>query len=103
MTLEYLQAAAALALVLALIGLVAMLARRFGLAGQAAIRRGSRRLSVLESLALDPKTRLVLIQRDGAEHLLAIAGTGVTVIERDLAAAPRPPAAPSAPPRPNDP
>lgn len=70
----------ALAAVLGLIGLLALVARlRLGsgtLAGA-----GRRRLAVVESTALDGRTRLVLVRRDDREHLIAIHPAGVTTIE----------------------
>ncbi len=60
---------------LALIGGAALLARRFGMLnarppGQA------RRLSVQESLMLDPRRRLVLVRLDDADHLLLLSASG---------------------------
>jgi flagellar protein FliO/FliZ len=70
----------ALAAVIALIGLLALLARfRLGAAGVAAL--GKRRVSVLESTAIDGRTRLVLLRRDDREHLIAVHPGGVTTIE----------------------
>jgi flagellar protein FliO/FliZ len=63
--------AAALALTLGLIGLCAVLARRYGpntlLRLQA---KSARRLSIVESLVLDPSRRLVLVRFDDQERLL---------------------------------
>ena len=76
----YLRFVLALVFVLALIGLVAWLARRFGLAGAVALPRGRRRrLSVMESLAVDGKRRLVLVRRDNVEHLILL-GTGPDIV-----------------------
>lgn len=80
----YARFALALIFVLALIGVLTALARRFGLGGLAHARRGgARRLGILEVLAVDGKRRLVLIRRDDTEHLLLIGGEGDVVIERD--------------------
>jgi len=85
----YLRFVAALALVLALIGLVAWLARRFGLAGKLprASARG-RRLGVVEFAAIGPRHRLALIRRDDVEHLVLLGPAGDVVIERAIAAEP---------------
>jgi flagellar protein FliO/FliZ len=70
----------ALAAVLGLIGLLALVARmRLG-AGTLG-GGGKRRLAVVESTALDGRTRLVLVRRDDREHLIAIHPAGVTTIE----------------------
>jgi flagellar protein FliO/FliZ len=63
---------AALAAVLALIWLAARAARLSGLAPRGGI---SRRLSLVETLALDQRRRLYLLRCDGRE-LLVLAGGG---------------------------
>ena len=69
----YLRFAMALGLVIALILILAWAARRAGLGGITAKPAGrKRRLAVVEVLTLDPKRRLVLLRRDGTEHLLIL-------------------------------
>lgn len=72
----YFQFVAALALVLGLIGALAWLVRRSGVAGSlmpSAARKGEgRRLGVVEVLPLDPRRKLVLVRCDGREHLLLL-------------------------------
>jgi flagellar protein FliO/FliZ len=83
----------ALAFVVALIGLLAWLARRFGLAGRVGAAKAGRRLAVVESAALDGKRRLVLVRRDDTEHLILIGAETALVVESGIAApaaAPRP-------------
>jgi flagellar protein FliO/FliZ len=71
----------ALVFVLALIGLVAWLMRRFG----PAMRLGrAGRLGLVETIALDSRRRLVLVRRDKVEHLLMIGGAGDLVIESGI-------------------
>ena len=87
----YLRAVLSLAFVLGLLLTLAWVVRRFNLAGALAapgsLARGkARRLSVVETLSLDTKRRLVLIRRDGAEHLLVLGPAGETVIETGIAA-----------------
>ena len=84
---NYLRFLAALVLVIGLIGTVAWVARRFGLAGRlpSLKRRGERRLGVIEYMALDPKTRLVLVRRDDTQHLLLLGAAGPVVVERGIA------------------
>lgn len=82
---DYLRFVAALVLVLGLIGLAAWAVRRLGLAGRLAITgRGSRRIGVVETAVLGPKHRLVLVRRDGVEHLVLLAPTGNVVVERGI-------------------
>ncbi len=77
---EPLQFVFALAAVLALIGLLAVAARRFGLAG-AVSRSSGRRLAIVEAMALDGRRRLVLLRRDDLEHLIILGPSGETVVE----------------------
>ncbi len=69
----YLRFLLALVLVLALIGGLAWAARRFGFGGQLTPNRGkSPRLSVVEVKVLDSRRKLVLLRRDGCEHLVLL-------------------------------
>ncbi|PTS88970.1 MULTISPECIES: flagellar biosynthetic protein FliO [unclassified Caulobacter] len=88
--LELLRATAALAVTLGLIGLAAVGLRRFGPDALARLvtARQIRRLKVVETLALDPTRRLVLIDLDGEERLMLL-GEG-----RLLDWAPRPEGSP---------
>jgi flagellar protein FliO/FliZ len=84
---DYAQFLFALIFVLGLIGLAAYLLRRFGPGGavQARARRGGPpRLSLIDTLPLDPRRRLVLIRRDGKEHLLLLGAQSDTVVETDI-------------------
>lgn len=83
---DIMKAVLALIFVLGLIGLCVLAARRFGLGGlRAAPRFGQdRRLGVVETLALDPRRRLVLMRRDGVEHLVILGPAGETVVERGI-------------------
>ncbi|MDB5536499.1 MAG: hypothetical protein JWQ65_1374 [Devosia sp.] len=50
------------------------------------IARGrNRRLSVVDSLALDPKRQLLIIRRDNVEHLILTGGPADVVIEAGIA------------------
>jgi len=63
-----------LAIVLGLIGLLVVAVRRFGPESlrQLQVGRGERRLSVIESLTLDPSRRLVLVRIDKEEKLILL-------------------------------
>ncbi len=74
----------ALAFVVLLILACAYVARRLGLGGRLATS-GGRRLAILEVLPLDGKRRLVLLKRDGVEHLLLLGINSDLVIERGSA------------------
>ncbi|MDY0882669.1 flagellar biosynthetic protein FliO [Dongia soli] len=78
---SYLRFILALLLVLGLLALAAWLLRRSGYG----TRLGrSRRLAAVESLTLGPRHRLMLIRRDGIEHLLLLGPHGDIVVERNI-------------------
>lgn len=85
---DYFRFVLALAFVLALIGLMAWLARRFGFGVPPRLPGQARRLKVVESLAVDARRRLVLVRRDTTEHLLLLGGANELTIETGI----RPPA-----------
>ena len=73
----------ALLAVLGMIGGLALLAKRFGLA-QTLQGRADRRLRLVETLALDAKRRAAILSCDGREHLVILDAAGVTLIERNF-------------------
>lgn len=85
----YLRFFLALVAVLALIGMLAWLARRYGLGGAMATQRGRvRRLGIVEVLPIDARRRLVLVRRDGVEHLILTGATHDLVVETGIPAPP---------------
>jgi len=76
---------AALLLVVGLILALAWTARRLGFMGRLAATGGRRRLAIVEVLPLDARRRLVLLKRDGVEHLLLLGQHSDIVIERGSA------------------
>lgn len=120
---SYLYAVLALIFVLALLGLFYLVMRRLGIGGALPRARGERRLRLLEVLPVDAKRRLVLLRRDGREHLVLLgpesdlliesldedeqgtAGDFDAMLERGAPPAPRPAAAktPTASPGPREP
>jgi len=82
---DVIRAGATLVFVLALVGLVAWLMRRFG----PAMRMGrAGRLGVIETIVLDNRRRLVLIRRDKVEHLVLLGSAGDLIIETGIDTAP---------------
>lgn len=84
----YLNFLLALIFVIGLIGVTAWAYRRFVMGRGFAPRFGTgrnARLEVVEVRALDPRRRLVLIRRDGTEHLLLLGPNSETVVERGIA------------------
>lgn len=96
---DYLRFVFALVFVLGLIGVCAFAARRFGLVpGAPKAQGGATRLTVLESVAVDARRRLVLVRRDDKEHLILVSPNTEVVVERGIKAQPRPVASPEAAP-----
>lgn len=82
---SYLRFVLALAFVLGLIGLLAMLAKRFNLGFPTPMRTGrDRRLAVVEVAPIDSRRRLVLLRRDGVEHLVLLGPGQDMVIETGI-------------------
>ena len=78
---SYLYAVLALVFVLALLGLFYLVMRRLGIGGALPRTRGERRLRVVEGLPVDAKRRLVLLRRDGREHLVLLGPESDLLIE----------------------
>jgi flagellar protein FliO/FliZ len=80
----------ALVFVLALIGLLAWIARRYGvLRGTVRPAAGQRRLEVIEVVPIDSKRRLLLLRRDDTEHLILMSPTNELVVETGITPPPR--------------
>lgn len=82
----YVRFVLALVFVIGLIGLLAVIARRYGL-GIAAPRPGKgrkRRLQLVEIMPIDAKRRAVLFRRDETEHLVIIGAGSETVVETGI-------------------
>ncbi len=89
----YLRFLLALVFVLGLIGLATAVMRRMGLGFPVGSlkRPGHRRLSVVETAPLDGRRRLVLIRRDGTEHLILLGPSSELLIESGIKADGEPP------------
>ena len=79
---EYLRFAAALIFVLALIGAAAFALRAFGFMTPGNRNKAERRMTIVETLMLDPRRRLMIVRRDNVEHLLLLGMSGETIVER---------------------
>ena len=77
----------ALVFVLALIGLLAWIARRYGFGARGGSKnRFGRRVDIVETRAIDGKRRLVLLRRDDVEHLVMIGANADLLIEQGIPA-----------------
>jgi flagellar protein FliO/FliZ len=75
---------AALALVLGLMGGLALIMKKLGLSANTATTKGKKRLRIIEAIPLDARRRLVLLQRDDVQHLVILGATTETLIETDI-------------------
>ena len=81
----YLRTVLALIFVLALITAAAWSAKHFGYgSGTRGPRRRKRRLTVIEAIPVDNRRRLILVRRDGVEHLLLVGGSSDIIVERGI-------------------
>ena len=82
---NYLKFFFALLFVIGLIGVFALVARKIGLGNFGANRHGNgSRLSMIESLQIDAKRKLVLIRCDEKGHLLLLGGAIELLIKADI-------------------
>lgn len=85
-TVLYLRSLAALAAVLGGLFILVWLLRRFGVGRMASLASGKRRLNIVETLGVDARRRLVLVRRDGVEHLILLGPATDLLIERAITA-----------------
>ena len=82
---SYLKFFFALLFVLGLIGGFALLAKKFGMGNRGPTRRGKgTRLSIIESMQIDNKRRVVLIRCDKKDYMLLLGGATELMIEDNL-------------------
>lgn len=82
---QYLKYIVGLLIVLGLIALIALLARRLGMVPRVSRDPSTpRRLSITDVLSVDAKRRLVLVKRDDREHLLLLGPERDVVVERNI-------------------
>ncbi len=83
---DYFRFALALAFVLGLIGILAVVAKRFGMTPRVSKGLGSsnKRLRIVDVASVDAKRRLVLVRRDDVEHLILLGPTTETVVETGI-------------------
>ena len=82
---EVLRFVGALVFIVGLIGLCGYAARKFGLfTGGYSMPGALKRLAIVETKPLDTKNRLVLIRRDGKEHLILLGAEQSLVIESGI-------------------
>lgn len=81
----YLKYIMGLVVVLGLIALVTVVARKFGMVPKADRRKSDKkRLGVTSVISIDAKHRLVLVRRDDQEHLLLLGPERDLVVEQNI-------------------
>lgn len=87
---EYFRFVLALAFVLGLIGLLALVAKRYGpgMARSAMTKGRKKRLKLVEVMVLDGKRRAIIFRRDDVEHLVILGPNSETVVETGIAPPP---------------
>lgn len=83
---DYFRFLLALIFVLAMIGILALLARKagFGYPSNPMRSSGTKRIQVIETAQVDGRRRLVLVKRDHVEHLLILGQNTETIIETGI-------------------
>ncbi len=75
----------ALVTVITLMGGIAFVLKKLGLATPQSIKSNNkRRLKIIESLPLDARKRLMIIECDGREHLIISGVSADTIIEKNI-------------------
>lgn len=77
---DYFRVIFGLIVVIGLIGVAAMIARKAGVASLPNIGTRRRRLAISESLSIDGRRRLMIVRCDGREHLILMGAQSETVI-----------------------
>lgn len=81
---DYLKFVAALALVLGMMGGLALILKKIGLGNVGVLPPDKRRLSIVEILPLDPRRKALILRRDDQEHLVILGPNGETVVETGI-------------------
>ncbi len=86
MAFEIIRYVGALLLVLALIGVAGVAARKWGVPGVTRAVQ-DKRLAVVETLLMGPRQRLFIVRRDNVEHLIFAGPEGACLVENIPASA----------------
>ena len=78
---DYMRVLMALLFVVGLIYFAGLMARRTGFDKRLTGNKGPARLKLVETLYLDPRRRLVIVQCDDREHVLLLAASGDLLVE----------------------
>lgn len=79
-----LKVVAAFAFVMALMWLLSLIMKRLGYGQVMSMKKDDRRLKLVEYLPLDTRNRLVLVSRDGVEHLMLVNAEHSVIVEQNI-------------------
>ncbi len=82
----YLKFFIALIFVIALMGGLSLLLRRFLPGSAPFVKAANRRLKITEMIVIDHKRKAILLQRDDKEHLIIIGSNSEIVVETNIKA-----------------
>ncbi len=85
-TYDYIKFFAAFALVMGLMGGLALLLKKLNLGNIGITADSKRRVRIVETLPLDARRKAVLIRRDDVDHLVILGPSGETVVETNIKA-----------------
>lgn len=89
---QLLKFVASLGFVLALMMGLGIIMRRVNANAGLGLANQKRRLKMVEALSLSPRHRMILVRRDGVEHLVILGPAGETVVETGITPPPEGPA-----------
>lgn len=81
---DYLKFVIAFSVVIALMFALSWVLKKVGLAAVPMMPGAKRRLKIVEHIGIDARRRLVLVRRDGVEHLILIGQNQDCVIETNI-------------------
>lgn len=84
---QFVKLVLALAIVVGLMGGLAFLLKKLGIATEARLKSGNEnRLKIIESIPLDARRRLVILRRDDQDHVVILGPNSETVLETNIPA-----------------
>ena len=82
---DFIRVIIALSLVIGLMGALAFVLKKMGLATDTLVKTGDKqRLKIIESLPLDARRRLIIVQCDDKEHLIVLGNNTETIVDKNI-------------------
>ena len=84
---QFVKLALSLAIVVSLMGGLAFILKKLGLATEAHMKSGTdNRLKIVESIPMDARRRAVILRRDDQDHVVILGPNGETIVETNIPA-----------------